>query len=87
MHKMRYIVLNKESGVDLLSEIQNSNQDQRQGDSPLFHPRQGGKHNEHKYNTACSQQRGYVVVTKIPYRVNVYNEKRPLRQPKFSFGF
>ena len=40
-----------------------------------------------KVQSQHTQSPPYVVVTKIPYRVNVYNEKRSLRQPKFSFGF
>ena len=40
-----------------------------------------------KVQSQHTQSPSCVVVTKIPYRVNVYNEKRPLRQPKFSFGF
>ena len=40
-----------------------------------------------KVQSQHTQSPSCVVVTKIPYRVNVYNEKRPLRQPKFPFGF
>ena len=40
-----------------------------------------------KVQSQHTQSPPYVVVTKIPYCVNVYNEKRPLRQPKFPFGF
>ena len=40
-----------------------------------------------KVQSQHTQSPPYVVVTKIPYCVNVYNEKRSLRQPKFPFGF
>ena len=40
-----------------------------------------------KVQSQHTQSPSCVVVTKIPYCVNVYNEKRSLRQPKFPFGF
>ena len=56
MGQVGHPILEEEHVIDLLPQVKDGHQDERQGDAPVFRPGEGGQEDEHEHDARGSQQ-------------------------------